>query len=156
MGLGHGNDVKHARLIGPHDKPGELRKDREEQAADAEMVREVAQMVLQPSAKVVGVPIGCKRVVLLERLDGVVEVVSRVALHAGHLHHDLLNLVFAPLACAVEGELARAEYVDESGEHTAAHGDDVVELVGLVYAWLPLDLVLKGFGHASVDFTCAR
>lgn len=156
MRLGHWHDMQRSRLVGPHNQASELREYREEQSADTEMVREVAQVVLQPSAEVVRVAVGSEWTVLLQSLDGVVEVVPGVSLHAGYFHHDLFYLVFAPLACTIEGELARVEDVDEACEYAAADGDDAVELVGFVYMWLPLDVVLKRFSRASEDFAGIR
>ena len=110
-------------------------------------------MMLQPAAEVVGAAVCGNRVVLLKGLYRVAQVIALVALDASDLLYNPLDLLLAPLAGAVQGEVSDIEHVDEPGKHAAAHRDDVVELVGLVHVRLPLDVVVQRLGDACVDLT---
>ncbi|WP_277065553.1 hypothetical protein, partial [Propionibacterium acidifaciens] len=61
--------MQHPGLVSSHHQAGELRKYREEQPTDAKVVREVAKVMLQPAAEVIGVAISGQRMLLLKRLD---------------------------------------------------------------------------------------
>ena len=91
-----GLDGESPGIVCSDDHARELREDGEEEAANAEMMREVAKMVLQPTAEIVRVPICCERVVLLKSLDCIGKVVACVTLRASDLHDDPLYLAIAP------------------------------------------------------------
>ena len=107
--------------------------------------------MLQSATEVVGAAVCGKRVVLLKRLYRVAQDIALAALDASDLLHDLIDLLLAPLAGAVQGEGSDIEQVDESSKHAATHRDDVVELVGLIYVRLPLDVVVQRLGDACID-----
>mgnify|MGYP000852201894 CR=1 FL=1 len=91
-----------------------IRKYREEQPTDAKVVREVAKVMLQPTAEVIGVAISGQRMLLLKRLDSIVQIVSCVTLDAGNLYHNLLNLVPPPLTRSIQREFSCVEHINKT------------------------------------------
>lgn len=98
-------------------------------------------MVLQATAKGVRVAICCERMVLLQLPDGPGEVVPVVPFAPCHPDDEALDLVLSPATRAVERELADPQRIDESRNYAAGGSNEVVKPVGLVHAWIPIDLI---------------
>ena len=112
---------------------------------------EVTKVMLVAAPEGVGSAIGCERVVLLEHADRALQAVSLISLYAGNLHYYPLYLLLAPRRRSVERELVHIEDVNQPRNHTAAHSNDVVQLVSLVDVGLPVNLVRELCGNAGAD-----
>lgn len=77
------------------------------------------------------------------------QAVSLISLYAGNLHYYPLYLLLTPRRRSVERELVHIEDVNQPRNHTAAHSNDVVQLVSLVDVGLPVNLVRELCGNAA-------